>query len=42
MKWSKNYLKVIAKKNIKIKVKTIAQSLLIGVVPIKENLLMDP
>ena len=42
MKWGINYLKVIVDKNIKRKVKTITQSLLMGVVPIKENLLMDP
>ena len=40
MKWSFNYLKVIAEKNIKRKVNTSTQSLLMGVVKIKENLLM--
>jgi len=42
MKWNINYLKFISENKIKRKVKTITQSLLIGVVPIKGNLLMDP
>ena len=41
MKWSINYIKVIAENKIKRKVNTRTQSLLMGVVQIKENLLMD-
>ena len=42
MKWSINHLEVIEENNMKRKVKTSTQSLLMGVVQIKENLLMDP
>ena len=38
MKWSINYINLIAYNNIKIKLNTITQSLLMGVVKIKENL----
>ena len=42
MKWSINHLKVIEKKNKKRKVMKInKKSLLMGVVQIKENLLMN-
>ena len=42
MNWGINYLKVIIENNIKRNVKTISQSLLMGVVPLKENVSMNP